>query len=170
MSTTAGVAVLLDGQDRHGGEQEADVDQRIRPVGGEDASLPSSDPPRAAAQRHQTVLGQMGQPVNRVDAEYRERDEAPAGHAGHAGQHQPRRQPGQQVRETPAEQDDQRNHEQGVEHHVAEIEQVPAGEQTAALRGADLLEDADGQHEAEHHGPGQLKTAGYGGTAHPACP
>jgi hypothetical protein len=79
------------------------------------------------------------------------------------GQHQPRRQPGQQVGETLAEQDDQRDHEQGVEHRVTEIEQVPAREQRAALRGAELLEDADGQHEAEHHRPGQLKTAGVDG-------
>ena len=39
----------------------------------------------------------MGQPVHRVDAEHRERDEAPAGYPGHARQHQPRREPGQQV-------------------------------------------------------------------------
>ena len=31
---------------------------------------------------------------------------------------------------------------------------MPAGQQRAALGREDLLEHADGQHEAEHHGPG----------------
>jgi hypothetical protein len=41
-------------------------------------------------QGNNLVIAEMGQPVHGVDAEHGERDEAPAGHGRHAGQHQPR--------------------------------------------------------------------------------
>ena len=81
------------------------------------------------------------------------------GYRGQARHDQPRGYAYQPVRETGAEQHDQRNHDQGVGEHVDHVQQVTAGQQRAPLRGPDLLDQENREHEPGHRGPGKLELA-----------
>ena len=155
-----GDCVGADGQDRDRGQQEADVHQRMRPERGQDAEfflrvVHGVQPP----QRGQPVIAQVREPVGEVNRDQREDDEAPARHAWHSGQHQPRRQPGQPGREAGADQHDQRHDHQRVGQQVAHVDQVPAGQQRPPDGRPDLLEQEDQQHEPQDGRPGQFPAA-----------
>jgi hypothetical protein len=62
-------------------------------------------------------------------------------------------------REAGADQHDQRHHQQRVDQQVAHVQEMAAGEHRPALSRANLLDDEDGEHEAQHDRPGQLRLA-----------
>ncbi len=100
--------VGLDSEHRYRREQEADVHERMSPVGREDAELflrvvDGVQPP----EHGDPVVDVMRQPVHRVDGDHRDHDEAPAGHARQPRQRQPGRHLGQEVAEAGPEQYDE---------------------------------------------------------------